>query len=140
MMRTVIPMEGCMNKLVFGFCLVFCSLLSFASDETYLSSEFTITSIKYRGSNSANDTRYLDCKDCMLIEGVLSNGTPLYSSGCGVGFVIKGANSGNEEAKFMSSLAMMAYATKQTVVMGREHCIKWNDAWRGHANRLYINN
>jgi hypothetical protein len=131
-------MECIILKLVFGFFLVMASVLALASEETYLSSEFKISSIEYRGSNSANSSRYLDCNDCMLIEGTISNGSAVTSSGCGIGFVIQGANSGNDEAKFMASLAMMAYASKKTVVMGREHCVKWNDAWRGHANRLYI--
>jgi hypothetical protein len=103
------------------------------AEESHLSEPFKITSIKYRGSNSANNQRYPDCHDCILVEGGSSGG-------CGSGFVIKGANSGNDESKFMASLVMMAYASGTTVVMGREHCIKWNDSWKAHVNRVYLIN
>lgn len=119
-----------MRLSLMGVCLIIFSGFVMA-EETHLSEPFNITGIKYRGSNSANNQRYPDCHDCLLVEGGSSGG-------CGSGFVIKGANSGNEESKFMASLVMMAYASGKTVIMGREHCIKWNDQWKSHANRIYI--
>lgn len=100
------------------------------SEETLLSGEFKITSLKYRGSNSVGYTRYEDCADCLLIEGGVA-------PDCGNGFVIKGA-SGNEEVKFLRSLAMTAYISGKKVKVGREHCVKWDGEWRGHVNRIYI--
>lgn len=117
-------------RALFGLFLIFC-IGSVTAEENHLSDPFKITSINYRGSNSAGNQRFPDCHDCILVEGGSS-------AGCGSGFVIKGANSGNQESKFMASLAIMAYASGKTVVMGREHCIKWNNSWRAHANRIYL--
>ena len=101
------------------------------ASDTYISTEFKITSLKYRGSNSAGYSRYEDCADCLLIEGAVA-------PSCGNGFVIKGATAGDEETKFLRSLAMMAYAAGKTVKIGREHCLKWDGAYRGQVNRIYI--
>ena len=101
--------------------------------EQYLSDPFVITDIKYRSSKSAGGQRYDDCYDCLLIEGSAS-------AECGDGFVIKGANSGDEEAKFLSSLIMMAYSSKQTVVLGREACQAWDGELKGLVNQAYLVN
>lgn len=78
--------------------------------ETCISSEFKITKLKYRGSNSSGYSRYEDCADCLLIEGASA-------AGSGSGFVIRGGSSeaGKEEAKFLRSLVMMAHASGKNV-------------------------
>ena len=120
-----------MKKIIFLSLFIALVGMNAEAAETLLSAEFKITSIKYRGSNSVDYTRYEDCADCLLIEGASS-------PSCGSGFVIKGATAGDEESKFLRSLAMMAYASGKTVQIGREHCIKWEGAWRGQVNRIYI--
>lgn len=118
--------------LVIGFVFSFgCVSVSSAQEETELSSKFTITSLKYRSSDSGGLSRYPDCEDCMLIEGAIA-------SGCGHGFVIKGATSGDEQAKLLKSLAMMAYSAGKQVQIGRLNCVKWNGGYRGHVNRIYV--
>ena len=122
---------GCMKffKIMIVLFIFFAS--GSAAAEQLLSEKFTITSIQYRSSDSANLTRYEDCEDCMLILGAVSEG-------CGSGFVVKGSTSGSEEEKFLKSLVMMAYASGKQVQIGRSHCIKWNGSYRGQVNRVYI--
>ena len=111
--------------------VLFSANVSAETAETYLSAKFTITSIKYRTSDSGGLTRYSDCEDCMLIEGSSS-------VGCGSGFVIRGATSGDEQAKFLKSMIMLAYTTGKQVQIGRQNCMKWNGDWKGHVNRVYL--